>query len=165
MTWHKDHFKCSRCDKNLASETFFIKETSLYCKSDFMDLFSPRCSGCGGTIESIFLGFLLPFLLPFQFLSLSLSFLQSAEYIEHVGETWHKEHFCCAQCGIVLDNVPFYEVDGMAYCVDDYSTHFGSKCHVCEGFIEENGLECAGKSFHADCLGCHVSPSPSTFAD
>jgi len=132
--WHQEHFNCMHCNQNLSHETFYTHDLNLYCKHDFVQLFSPRCFACGNIIEE--------------------------EYIEHIGVTWHREHFKCAHCEVGLDGQSFFEVDGMAYCVNDYNSLFGSKCHVCDGFILEGGLECAGLSFHASCFGCHECRTP-----
>jgi len=75
--WHKDHFNCSHCNKSLADQSFLNNGTHLYCLEDYAELFSPRCSACGGVITE--------------------------EYIEYIGMTWHKEHFCCTECGEALD--------------------------------------------------------------
>jgi formylmethanofuran dehydrogenase subunit E len=48
--YHPDHFVCSACHQPIRSRGFYTHEGKPYCKADYIQLFSPRCSVCNEPI-------------------------------------------------------------------------------------------------------------------
>ncbi|NWI61309.1 LPXN protein, partial [Calyptomena viridis] len=71
-----------------------------------------------------------------------------------LGKTWHPEHFTCVCCGQELDNQPFFEQGGQAYCEEDYHQAFSPRCAYCAGPIREVN--------HSHSLPCQLPPPPGT---
>ncbi len=44
--WHKDHFVCTTCGKQLGDVGFLHRDGKPYCERDFYELFGLRCSIC-----------------------------------------------------------------------------------------------------------------------
>ncbi|XP_022600303.1 LIM homeobox transcription factor 1-beta.1-like isoform X1 [Seriola dumerili] len=44
-SWHEECLQCAACQQPLTATCYF-RDTKLYCKSDYQQLFSTKCSGC-----------------------------------------------------------------------------------------------------------------------
>ncbi|XP_036387147.1 LIM and cysteine-rich domains protein 1 isoform X1 [Megalops cyprinoides] len=73
--WHPTCFVCAECGEALVDLVYFWKNGALLCGRHYCQSLRPRCAGCD---ELIF----------------SEDYQQGAD-----GLAWHKEHFCCWQCG------------------------------------------------------------------
>ncbi|KAK2148471.1 hypothetical protein LSH36_496g02031, partial [Paralvinella palmiformis] len=67
---------------------------------------------------------------------------------------FHVKCFKCNECKKLLATSGFYTHDGLYYCQDDYQRLFGTKCSVCEKFVEGEVVTALGKTYHIDCFHC-----------
>ncbi|XP_030634395.1 LIM and cysteine-rich domains protein 1 [Chanos chanos] len=77
--WHPTCFVCAECGEALVDLVYFWKKGVLLCGRHYCQSERPRCRGCD---ELIFIEI----------------YHQDAD-----GQVWHKEHFCCWQCGQSLN--------------------------------------------------------------
>ncbi|XP_014662272.1 PREDICTED: paxillin-like [Priapulus caudatus] len=141
-TWHVDHFTCAHCRVPLGNSSFYEKENQPYCEEDYHELFSPKCKNCGKAITD--------------------------SCVTALGETWHPEHFCCAECGGEFGDDGFHERDGRPYCRHDYFELFAAKCASCSDPITENYISALGTQWHPDCfvcMDCHTPFNGGSFFD
>uniref|UniRef100_A0A0X3PYU2 Actin-binding LIM protein 1 n=1 Tax=Schistocephalus solidus TaxID=70667 RepID=A0A0X3PYU2_SCHSO len=71
---------------------------------------------------------------------------------EHV----HKGCFKCSKCSKALEEAHFHMKDKNLYCQEDFRQEFSLKCSGCGMPLEGNVSTALGKSFHPNCLRCHV---------
>ncbi|KAL7063927.1 hypothetical protein AAHC03_05005 [Spirometra sp. Aus1] len=71
---------------------------------------------------------------------------------EHV----HKGCFKCSKCGKALEEAKFHMKGKQLYCQEDFRREFSLKCSGCGMSLEGNVSTALEKSFHPDCLRCHV---------
>ncbi|XP_062843000.1 LIM and cysteine-rich domains protein 1 [Trichomycterus rosablanca] len=77
--WHPTCFVCAECGETLVDLVYFWKKETLLCGRHYCQSLRQRCAGCD---ELIF----------------------SETFHKHAnGQVWHKEHFCCWQCGQSLN--------------------------------------------------------------
>ncbi|XP_071849259.1 paxillin-like isoform X2 [Apostichopus japonicus] len=127
-TWHPEHFVCNHCQQELGMENFFERDEKAYCENDYHNLFSPRCAYCNGAILGT--------------------------CITALEQTWHPEHFFCAQCGKNFGKDGFHEKNGKAYCPEDYFDMFAPKCGGCHRAIMDNYITALNVQWHPDCFVC-----------
>ncbi|KAG7318959.1 hypothetical protein KOW79_017433 [Hemibagrus wyckioides] len=72
--WHPTCFVCAECNEALVDLVYFWRKDTLLCGRHYCQGLKPRCPGCD---ELIF----------------------SETCHQENAQTWHKEHFCCWQCG------------------------------------------------------------------
>ncbi|XP_017305831.1 LIM and cysteine-rich domains protein 1 [Ictalurus punctatus] len=72
--WHPTCFVCVECGEALVDLVYFWRKETLLCGRHYCQSLKPRCPGCD---ELIF----------------------SETCHQENGQAWHKEHFCCWQCG------------------------------------------------------------------
>ena len=70
-------------------------------------------------------------------------------------QIYHIACFTCQHCQINLQGKPFYVLDGMPYCENDYMDTL-EKCSVCLSPILERILRATGKPYHPRCFCCVV---------
>jgi len=70
-----------------------------------------------------------------------------------MGRLYHVQCFTCAECGIVLQGLPFYAVEGSALCETDYLNTL-EKCCKCLKPILDRILRATGKPYHPACFTC-----------
>ncbi|XP_061672427.1 paxillin-like isoform X2 [Syngnathoides biaculeatus] len=133
-TWHPEHFVCTHCQEEIGSRNFFEREGQPYCERDYHTLFSPRCHYCNGPILN--------------------------QVVTALDQTWHPEHFFCAQCGCFFDPDGFHEKDGKAYCRKDYFDMFAPKCGGCARAIVENYISALNSLWHPECFVCRDCFTP-----
>ena len=76
-----------------------------------------------------------------------------------LGNTWHAEHFVCAECQKPFVDGRFRRKDDKVYCIEDHTKLFGTKCAQCDVVIEGSYMSALGKQYHSDCFACNVSVS------
>ncbi|XP_056132548.1 paxillin isoform X2 [Lampris incognitus] len=126
--WHPEHFVCAVCKMELGSRGFFEREGKPYCEKDYHHLFSPRCAYCKGPIQE--------------------------NILTAMDQSWHPEHFFCAQCGDRFGPEGFLEKDGKPYCTRDFYQLFAPKCSGCGEPVRENYLTAANGTWHPECFVC-----------
>ncbi|XP_065055496.1 paxillin-like isoform X1 [Rhopilema esculentum] len=133
-TWHPEHFTCAVCEVPLGTKTFFERDGKPYCEQDYHEQFAPRCSYCEGPI------------------------LDSC--VTAMDQTWHPEHFVCAQCGKPFGESGYHEKDGKPYCRDDYYGLFAPKCSGCDRAIMDNYITALNGHWHPECFVCMECRQP-----
>jgi len=133
-TWHPEHFTCAVCEVPLGTKTFFERDGKPYCEDDYHEQFAPRCSYCEGPI------------------------LDSC--VTAMDQTWHPEHFVCAQCGKAFGESGYHEKDGKPYCRDDYYGLFAPKCSGCDRAIMDNYISALNGHWHPECFVCMECHQP-----
>nr|XP_033813128.1 insulin gene enhancer protein ISL-2A-like [Geotrypetes seraphini] len=75
MVWHAACLQCSDCHCNLADNpTCFLRDGKMYCKTDYVRLFSMKCAHCQETLQS------------------------SDLVLRAQGEVYHQDCFRCSDC-------------------------------------------------------------------
>ncbi|XP_031571569.1 paxillin-like isoform X2 [Actinia tenebrosa] len=133
-TWHPEHFTCIACELPLGDRNFFERDGKPYCEKDYHDTFAPRCAYCNGAI------------------------LDSC--VTALDQTWHPEHFVCAQCGKPFGDTGFHERDGKPYCRQDYYAMFAPRCAGCGQPIMDNYISALSAHWHAECFVCFECRQP-----
>ncbi|KIX95157.1 uncharacterized protein Z520_09073 [Fonsecaea multimorphosa CBS 102226] len=103
-----------------------------FCHLDFHEFFSPRCRSCKTPIEG--------------------------EIVIACGQSYHVDHFFCAECGDPFSSsTPFVEGnDGYAYCVRCHTKRTSARCRGCKlAILDEITVEALGGKWHGDCFVCY----------
>nr|XP_043873522.1 LIM homeobox transcription factor 1-beta-like [Solea senegalensis] len=95
-SWHEECLQCAACQRPLTA-TCYTRDTKLYCKTDYQQLFASKCSGCAGKIAP-------------------------TELVMRVQESvYHLLCFCCCICERQLcKGDQFVLKAGQLLCKDDY---------------------------------------------
>ncbi|KXJ07159.1 paxillin isoform X2 [Exaiptasia diaphana] len=133
-TWHPEHFTCVACELPLGNKNFFERDGKPYCEKDYHDTFAPRCAYCNGPI------------------------LDSC--VTALDQTWHPEHFVCAECGQPFGDTGFHERDGKPFCREDYYAMFAPRCGGCGKPIMDNYISALSAHWHAECFVCFECRQP-----
>ena len=48
----------------------------------------------------------------------------------------------------------FFVEDDHFFCPEDFQERFGTKCHVCNQFLEGEGITVGGNTYHESCFVC-----------
>lgn len=112
--WHLDCFRCAACAQPLA-EQFMERDGQPYHEACFHQRFSPRCAGCHKPI--------------------------TGHYTTALGESWHPDHFVCAQCRKPFAGKSFYEREHKAYCENCFHGRFSPRCQICGATMRDRFLE------------------------
>lgn len=126
--WHIEHFMCAHCHETLGTKNFYERDGQAYCERDYHSLFAPRCAYCNGPIVD--------------------------KCVTALNNTWHPEHFFCAQCGRPFGDDGFHERDGKAFCRADYFEMFAPKCGGCARAIVDNYISALNRHWHPECFAC-----------
>uniref|UniRef100_A0A3Q0S589 LIM homeobox transcription factor 1-alpha n=1 Tax=Amphilophus citrinellus TaxID=61819 RepID=A0A3Q0S589_AMPCI len=95
-SWHEGCLQCSECQQPLA-DTCYSRDTKLYCKNDYQQLFAARCSHC---LEKI----------------VPTEFVMRAQ-----DSVYHLSCFCCCVCQRQLcKGDKFVLKEGQLLCKSDY---------------------------------------------
>ncbi|KAM3874312.1 LIM/homeobox protein LMX-1.2-like [Diretmus argenteus] len=95
-SWHEECLQCAACQRPL-SATCYCRDTKLYCKLDYQQMFATKCSGC---LEKI---------APTEFV------MRALESVYHLG------CFCCCVCERRLcKGDEFVLKEGQLLCKSDY---------------------------------------------
>lgn len=74
------------------------------------------------------------------------------------GNTWHKGHFFCAECGDPFDEKSrFVEKDGYAWCTGCYGKRYSGRCKGCRKPVMETVVRALGGEWCVGCFVCTVS--------
>lgn len=133
-TWHPEHFTCAVCEVPLGTKTFFERDGKPYCEEDYHEQFAPRCAYCEGPILDA--------------------------CVTAMDQTWHPEHFVCAQCGKPFGESGYHEKDGKPFCRDDYYGLFAPKCSGCDRAIMDNYISALNGHWHPECFVCMECHQP-----
>lgn len=57
-------------------------------------------------------------------------------------------------CGKDLANVGFFVENNQYFCPEDFQERFGTKCIVCQLFVEGEGINIGGNAYHLRCFVC-----------
>ncbi|KAI9247527.1 hypothetical protein BY458DRAFT_527133 [Sporodiniella umbellata] len=91
--YHENHFCCTVCKLPIGQEQFKVYQDEPYCQEDYRKKFGKKCSGCS-------------------------QFLQG-EYINALGQMWHKHCFHCTVCKQGFQG-SFLVKDDRPYCEEHY---------------------------------------------
>ena len=150
--WHREHFSCHHCHKNLAvapvvasltdskvdaktaeSELeFFARDEHPFCRKCYLSLFATTvCAGCMKPVK------------------------KNQQIVKACGYLWHTECFQCTKCSTDLARVPFKNQDNKPYCKQCFSDEF-MMCPGCKGPIEDisDGFHAMGRNWHRNCFVC-----------
>ncbi|XP_052220392.1 paxillin-like isoform X1 [Dreissena polymorpha] len=132
--WHIEHFACAHCHETLGTKNFYERDGVAYCEMDYHSLFAPRCGYCNGPIID--------------------------KCVTALNQTWHPEHFFCAQCGRPFGEDGFHERDGKAFCKIDFFELFAPKCGGCNRAIKDNYISGLNRHWHPECFACWECHQP-----
>ena len=62
--------------------------------------------------------------------------------------------FVSSVCGKDLANVGFFVENNQYFCPEDFQERFGTKCIVCQLFVEGEGINIGGNAYHLRCFVC-----------
>ncbi|KAM9556324.1 leupaxin isoform 6-T6 [Guaruba guarouba] len=127
-TWHPEHFTCARCGQELGAQPFFERDGQPYCEDDYHQAFAPCCAYCAGPIRE--------------------------KVLTALDQTWHPEHFFCANCGKVFGDDGFLVQGGRPYCRQDFLAMFAPKCQGCERPVTGSYLSALKGAWHPECFVC-----------
>lgn len=84
----------------------------------------------------------------------------SGEVLRVTEKYFHKGCFQCKKCKKSLAQGGFFTKDGGYYCITDYQQLFGTKCAVCNEYVEGEVVQTMGKTFHQKCFTCSRCKKP-----
>ncbi|RKO99228.1 hypothetical protein CXG81DRAFT_14790, partial [Caulochytrium protostelioides] len=127
--YHPSHFQCTRCANVLSAACFYEHEHAPYCESCYSAQFLPTCRYCATAIWD--------------------------QCITALEQTWHPDHFVCAQCGDRFQpGAGFLEHNGLPYCEADYFNLFAVACARCRCGIPGELVAAMGREWHPACFRC-----------
>lgn len=132
--WHIEHFVCEQCKVPLGTKNFYERDGAAFCEEDYHRIFAPKCCYCNGPIVD--------------------------KCVTALGNTWHPEHFFCANCGQPFGEDGFHEMNGKAYCREDYLENFAPRCGGCGRPILDNYISALNRHWHPECFVCRDCGQP-----
>lgn len=84
----------------------------------------------------------------------------SGEVLRVTEKYFHKGCFQCKKCKKSLATGGFFTKNGDYYCINDYQLLFGTKCAVCNDYVEGEVVQTMGKTFHQKCFTCTRCKKP-----
>ncbi|KAK3084907.1 hypothetical protein FSP39_021178 [Pinctada imbricata] len=142
MTWHPDHFFCAQCGNPFGDDGFHEKDGKAYCRICYLEMFAPRCGGCGKPILD--------------------------NYISALNRHWHPECFVCRECHMPFGGRSFFDHEGQPYCETHYHLKRGSLCASCQKPITGRCITAMYKKFHPEhfvCAFCLKQLNKGTFKE
>lgn len=150
--FHKSCFNCTRCNKTLPSgETVTWTGREAVC-SDCLAAAAARRqleieAGLGEPLPTLDTSELDGPKSPHKSPPMSPTacaacghLIQSGQVLQALNAHFHIHCFKCTACSAVLHG-EYMARDGRPYCIRDYNTTFGVKCHECEDFIAGRVLQ------------------------
>jgi paxillin len=111
--WHRDCcLRCGACNKVLKEDNYIQVADKAYCRSDWRQLFAPKCWTCKNPVSQVLTG----------------------DSVVALGRDYHPECFMCKDCNGGLDERSFYEWEGEPYCYEHYHLR---TCNDCAKVREE----------------------------
>lgn len=93
LSWHEEHFRCSRCNADLTQgEGFSMEANQLLCGDCYGETYGATCGGCGQKIGGDQL------------------------WVEALDKQWHSQCFTCTICRNPLEGGTFLAKLGRPYC-------------------------------------------------
>ncbi|XP_043211506.1 leupaxin-like isoform X2 [Amphibalanus amphitrite] len=142
QTWHPEHFFCTHCGQQFGADGFHEKEGKPYCRADYLDMFAPKCGGCGRAIME--------------------------NYISALNAQWHPECFVCKDCQQSFQGGSFFDYEGQPYCETHYHAKRGSLCAGCNKPITGRCITAMFRKFHPEhfvCSFCLKQLNKGTFKE
>ncbi|XP_062869946.1 four and a half LIM domains protein 1b isoform X2 [Trichomycterus rosablanca] len=130
--WHGDCFRCAKCFKNLAKESFSLKDERILCEKCSSREDAPRCHACYRPI------------------------LTGSEHVEYKGDVFHDECFTCYQCHKPIGSQSFITKNENVYCTSCHQRKFAKHCRGCEKVITAGGVTYQEQPWHSECFVCLV---------
>jgi len=90
--FHPECFCCAYCGKVFGSGAFYLEDGLPYCETDWNDLFTTKCVGCGFPIEA------------------------GDRWVEALNNNYHSQCFKCSKCNKNLEGQSFYAKGGKPFC-------------------------------------------------
>lgn len=84
----------------------------------------------------------------------------SGEVLRVTDKYFHKACFQCIKCNKSLAIGGFFSKDSNYYCVADYQKTFGTKCAVCQNYVEGEVVSTMGNTYHQKCFTCTKCSQP-----
>ncbi|XP_064206702.1 four and a half LIM domains protein 1-like isoform X1 [Anguilla rostrata] len=134
--WHEDCFRCFKCYKGLAKESFSVKDDKIMCGKCSSREDAPRCHGCYKSI------------------------LPGDENVEYKNNVWHDSCFTCYQCKLPIRTKSFLTKGEDVYCAPCHQKKFGKHCFHCKQAITSGGVTYQDQPWHSDCFVCHTCRKP-----
>ncbi|KAK3521587.1 hypothetical protein QTP70_014766, partial [Hemibagrus guttatus] len=134
--WHEDCFRCSKCYKNLAKESFSVKEDRILCGKCSSREDAPRCHACYKPI------------------------LAGTESVEYKGNVFHDDCFTCFKCKKPIGSESFVTKNENVYCSSCHESKFAKHCTACRKPITAGGVNYQDQPWHSECLVCVVCVKP-----
>jgi len=131
--YHTEHFKCTKYNKVIATDKYFVTDQSIWCVECFDSLKGGRCAGC----EQVIAG----------------------NFIVALGKKWHPEHFSCTTCKKSFTDGKCYEYNGMPYCETHYRQAF-FVCKLCNQPITSKAVEALDAVWHPEHVACKICLKP-----
>uniref|UniRef100_A0A6M2DX49 Putative actin-binding lim zn-finger protein limatin involved in axon guidance n=1 Tax=Xenopsylla cheopis TaxID=163159 RepID=A0A6M2DX49_XENCH len=78
----------------------------------------------------------------------------SGEVLRVSDKYFHTQCFQCVQCNKSLAQGGFFHKDDKYYCTGDYQKLFGTKCAVCQQYVEGEVVSALGNTYHQKCFTC-----------
>ncbi|XP_032595578.2 leupaxin isoform X6 [Drosophila grimshawi] len=89
-TWHTEHFFCAQCGQQFGEDGFHERDGKPYCRTDYFEMFAPKCNGCNRAIME--------------------------NYISALNSQWHPDCFVCRDCKKAVRGKSFYAMEGKPVC-------------------------------------------------
>ncbi|RKP21645.1 LIM domain protein, partial [Rozella allomycis CSF55] len=138
--WHKEHFQCYECAKNVCALPFYADNDKIYCEEHYPCIGIPVCAMCQKEINGVS----------------KKNFMIMKKCVSALGKEYHPEHFTCTICGKVFLDGEYLERDGKPYCEQDYKHLFTKKCDRCGNPIHETSINALNKFWHQKCFNCEI---------
>lgn len=84
----------------------------------------------------------------------------SGESLRFNDKLFHANCLVCLVCGRDLANVGFFEQNDQYFCPEDFQERFGTKCSICHLFLEGEGINIGGNTYHERCFVCTNCRNP-----
>lgn len=84
----------------------------------------------------------------------------SGEVLRVSEKYFHKECFQCFTCRKSLSSGGFFSKDSNYFCVADYQKLFGTKCAICNMYVEGEVISTMGNTYHQKCFTCSKCKLP-----
>lgn len=141
VKWHKEHFVCLECNKQLAGGSFVEVEKEAHCKpcakakkKKKKEVKGIICARCKEVIEG--------------------------ESITLQGQKMHPHHFTCHKCKCAFKGVTCHEYEGRLYCGPHYKELLASQCAQCRKPITGRSITALGKQWHPEHFVCAQCEQP-----
>eukprot|EP01091_Cochliopodium_minus_P005468 TRINITY_DN15385_c0_g1_i1.p1 TRINITY_DN15385_c0_g1~~TRINITY_DN15385_c0_g1_i1.p1 ORF type:complete len:215 (+),score=34.13 TRINITY_DN15385_c0_g1_i1:81-725(+) len=139
--WHKDCFKCKRCQKHLDT-TFVVEGGDAFCTPECIrqhtgntsislkvgDFSDSHCHGCHEKLKDT--------------------------KVVAMGHDWHEHCFKCKECHSHFKS-KFNEKDGYPYCEKCYLHNFHDRCQGCGDHLVGKYFKVGDYHYHENCFKCN----------